>query len=323
MDTVRRRPQRLAEPEFAAVHEADARRQRRVGAHGLEERHAVGKAAEDERPVPAFLRLRMNRDQRLRNHAEVTFAAEQQRQRLHAGRRARRRTPRLDGAGRRDERRLDDDVLDIAVAVLLHAAGVGGDPPAQRREFETVRRVSGRVAEGAERLFEISAGDPRLDERAAVRAIDRQHAAHPAHVDRHDRARLLFGAHERAAHVRAAAERHQARAVFDRRGDDRAHFRFVHRLDDDVGDAGEASAVEQTIDFADGELAVAMREADDRIRRPAPGREQALERRHQRLVEARRGHLRRGFRHGVRLVERHAEHLLDVRNQVRHRLAAQ
>jgi hypothetical protein len=78
--------------------------------------------------------------------------------------------------------------------------------------------------------------------------------------------------------------------MLDRRRDDGAHLRFVDRCDDDVGDARDAAARDKPVDLADGELAVAVRQARERIGGSALRRQQVIERRHQRRVEPRRWH---------------------------------
>ena len=63
----------------------------------------------------------------------VPSGAEHQPSKIEAYRLARRRAGSLQLAGGGDDVHVQHDVFDIAVAVFLHAAGVGGDPAAQRR----------------------------------------------------------------------------------------------------------------------------------------------------------------------------------------------
>ena len=83
------------------------------------------------------------------------------------------------------------EVGDVAVLVGLHARRAGRDPAAERRVGEGVGEVAEGPALGVELALELRPeraglhlGEPRL-------GVDREHAVHPAHVDRDHGARLV------------------------------------------------------------------------------------------------------------------------------------
>ena len=104
------------------------------------------------------------------------------------------RSQRAGGGGDGD---IENDVFDIAVAVFLHAAGVGGDPAAQRGEFHAVGLVAHRHAVFFQLGHDVPADGAGLNAGHHVLVIDPEDAIHPAHIDRNDRA--FFVAHGSAA----------------------------------------------------------------------------------------------------------------------------
>src|SRR5207245_11420676 len=100
-------------------------------------------------------------------------------------------------AARRHHRYVEHQVLDVAVAVLLHAAGAGGDPAAQGRELDAVRLVAEGESLAGQRLGAVAAHGPGLDAGAAVDGIDPADAVHPPGVHGDDRPRLVLGTAQR------------------------------------------------------------------------------------------------------------------------------
>ena len=196
-----RRLQGLAEAELGVVHQADARRQGPLPAQGLQVAHAVAEGWKDQGAVLARLGPRVDLDHRLGDQAEVALAAEEPQAGRHPGGVARRRPARLHLPRRRHQGRLDDDVLDVAVAVLLHAAGVGGDPAAEGGQLDAVRIVARGVAALPEEALQLLAGDPGLDAGLQVLLVQPQDAVHAAHVDGGDGALLPGRQGEGAADV--------------------------------------------------------------------------------------------------------------------------
>ena len=249
----------LAETEFEVVQQADAGRHHALPlAQFLEEGDASFEVGEDQGAVFLAFGPGVELEGCPGDDAQAPLAAEQQALGLHAGGVARGGVPDFDIAGRGHQTGLDDDFFDVAVLVLLHAAGVGGDPASQGGQFDAVRVVAGGVAPGEQLFFHLPAADPRLDAGLEVLFVDPEDAVHALHVDRGNGALLGGRQGQRAADVGAAAVRDQDDVVFAGQADDVAHFVLVLRVEDQVDGALQGRVVEQAVDLVDAQLAVAV-----------------------------------------------------------------
>src|SRR6185503_989703 len=91
-------------------------------------------------------------------------------------------------AAGRDRVHIDDEVFDVAVAIFLHPARIGGNPATQGGELDAVRLMAERVAVCGEAALEMTADGAGLDARHPIRAIDPEDAVEPSQIDAHDRA---------------------------------------------------------------------------------------------------------------------------------------
>ena len=174
----------------------------------------------------------------------------------------------LHAAGGSDQRHLFDDVLDVAVSILLHPAGIGGDPSSQGREFDAVGFVTGDETGHPELAFQFLPRDARLDQGPLVLAVDPFDAIHPPHVHRNDHALFRGRKLQRATDAGAAAvgneadvlgpgQRHQHRAILLRFGvDDHVGDAFELGVDDpeDLVGTGLPVAVDESLAVVEGEL---------------------------------------------------------------------
>src|SRR5204862_6851048 len=125
------------------------------------------------------------------------------------------------------------------VAVLLHAARVGGDPAAECRELDAVWLVADREAVWRQLRDDVAADGPGLDARHPVRGIEPEDPVQPPEVDGDDRALLVRAAAERPAHVGAASVGDEADAVANRQRHERLQLLLLRRKDDEVRDTGK------------------------------------------------------------------------------------
>ena len=133
---------RLAEPELEVVDQPDAGRLGSRPVQGLHEGDARGPVGEDRRTVLLDLGEFVDVDHGPGDQAQVALAAEQGLLQLNARGLAGGGVALLDRARGRDQGDVLDQVLDVAVAVLLHATGVGRDPATQRGQLDAVRLVA-------------------------------------------------------------------------------------------------------------------------------------------------------------------------------------
>src|SRR6185436_14920113 len=108
---------------------------------------------------------------------------------------------------------VEHQIFDVAVAVLLHAAGVGGNPAADGRKFEAVGLVPQHQLVLAELLGDVPPDRTRLDAGRQIDGIDPQDAIQAAHVDGDHEALFAGRQTQCIGDVRAAAEGDQAGAV--------------------------------------------------------------------------------------------------------------
>ena len=140
-------------------------------------------------------------------------------------------------APRGDDRDVKHQVLDVSVAILLHAAGVSRDPAAECRELDAVRLVAHRESVFRKLLDDMSSYGARLDTGHAIFGIDPQNTIHSAHINRHNQAFFLLGAAQCIADVRAATVRDQTHVVILGSAREVRHLIMCCRVDNQVGDA--------------------------------------------------------------------------------------
>ena len=155
----------------------------------------------------------MDPDHRLGDQAEVALAAERRLVGLDTGRLPGRPVQVLEHPGRGHKGDVLNDVLDVAVAVALHAAGVGGDPPAEGGQLQAVGLVAAGEAVLLQQFLQPAAQDAGLDTGGEVVGVHPLDGVHPSHVERDHRPGLRLGDLQRVGDVGAAAVRDQADVV--------------------------------------------------------------------------------------------------------------
>ena len=307
--------ERLAKVELHVVHDAHARGHRARLLQVVHEREAGRQVGQEHATVALDLGQGEELHDRGRDDAQVALAAEDELRRVDAHALARRLPRPLDDAVRRHDLHIEHQVLDVAVAVLLHAAGIRRDPAAERRELQAVGLVAHHQAVLRERLDDVASRGAGLDAGHAVDGVDPQHPVHAAHVDRDHHARLVDGDAECLGHVRPAAEGQHAGAVRLARLDDRDDLVVALRENDQVRHALKARVAHRP-DLA-ARVAMAAPQADLGVVGDLVGLERLGQRGAQRGARPRRGDLG-GV---VRLVavvraERRGEHLAEPGHQV-------
>ena len=141
---------------------------------------------------------------RFGDDAENAFGADEQSVGTRAGAGAG-QAARLDHAARRDDAQRFDEVVDVRVQRREVAARAGGDPAAERRELERLRKMAQREAVRAQLVLERRTEHAGLNARRARAAIDLEHAIETAEIDA-DRAAVV-AADRRPRHRRRRSSR--------------------------------------------------------------------------------------------------------------------
>ena len=293
-----RRLERHGELELHVVHEAN-RRGRLTGLREIvHERDAGLEIRKQHRAIGLHFRQGEQLDHGAGDDAELAFAAEQPQARIDADGLARGdavRSPALGRAsqlaGGGDHGHVQDQILDVAVTILLHSAGMRRDPAAHGRKLDAVRLVAHREAVFRQLLGDVATDRARFDARHAVDRIDPTNPRHSPHVDRDDGALLIVRAAQGIGDVGAAAIRDQHHAVARRRLDQLFDLVFARRPEHDVGNARQLAEL-QRVHLLLG-VAVAMAQAGDAVLAPLIRPRERGEILHERAVTNGRGNLRR------------------------------
>ncbi len=140
---------------------------------------------------------------------------------------------------------VEDQVLDVAVAVLLHAARVGGDPPAEGGELDAVRLVSQRVPVLGELALDLTAHRARFDAGHPIHRVDPANPVHPGKVHYTDGPVLARGAAQRIGDVGSSPVGHQADLVTQGGLYQRRDLLIGLRADHEIGDPVEPAVLDQ------------------------------------------------------------------------------
>ncbi len=229
--------ERLPEMELCVVHQAHAGGHHTRGLQVVEERQSCFEVGEQNAAIHLLSRQREELHDGRRDDPEVSLATEHDVLGVGAHALARRDLGAADDALGGHDLHIEDDVLDVAVAVALHARGVRSDPTPQRGELEAV----GLVAHG-ELCFRELGGDvtphgARFDASHAVHGIDPEDLVHAAHVEGHDGSGLRRIAAQRVGDVRATPEGDDAGAVRFDDVDELHHFVVARGKHHEVGNA--------------------------------------------------------------------------------------
>ena len=207
------RLQRLAELKLQVIHQADAGRRRGLAGEVVQKGQPAREIRKENRVVALHFRQREDFHDGPGHNAEPAFGAEEPAPRVAAHRFSRRHRAARKSALRRHHIHIQHQILDVAVAILLHAAGVGGDPAAQRGELNAV----GLVPQGEAVLGELRRNMPShctgLDAGHLIGGINPQNAAEAAHIHRNNAARFALRTGQRVGDIGAAAVGNQASAV--------------------------------------------------------------------------------------------------------------
>ena len=203
----------------------------------------------------------MDLDRRFGDDAKVSLIAEQPDPRWHTGGVAGCRMECLDIAGGRHKGCLENDILNVAVTILLHTTGICGNPTPQSGQFDAVRIVARGKTEGAEFALQFLARDTGFDRGLQILVVEQQNVVHPSHIDGDDDALLVLGQTQRATDIGATTIWDQTHTVCYRGVHDVAYIRLAFGEHYAIDDATEGSQIEQTIDLVDAELTVAVYES--------------------------------------------------------------
>jgi hypothetical protein len=257
-----RRPrlQRLAEAELHVVHQPDAGRQHARLRQVVEKGRARLEVAEDVGAVALHVGQLVDANDGTGDNAQIALAAEGDLLRLDAHRHAGHSHTVLNDAAGCHQGDVLDDVLDVAVAVLLHAAGVGGDPAAKGGQFDAVRLMAAGEPLNRQPLFQMRTEDARLDAGAEVLPVNPFNGVHAAHVHRDDGARLIRRQLQGATDARPAAVGDEADVVGLGQLDQLLDVGLRLWVDDEIDDALQVG-VEHLVDLVGRGLAVAVQQA--------------------------------------------------------------
>src|SRR5262249_4871298 len=130
--------ERKSKLKLKIVDKPHARGRRRLARQFGHELEPLFECWKQDRAIFLNFRKGKNLDDGRRDDAERSLRTKHQSPQIHSCRLARRRAHPLQSPSRGDDVHIEDEIFDVAVSVLLHAAGVGGDPATQRGELDTV-----------------------------------------------------------------------------------------------------------------------------------------------------------------------------------------
>src|SRR6185369_6858108 len=134
--------QRLAKLKLQIVYQPHACRRLFLLREVVHERETVVERLEDDRAVALFLRQREKFYNSRGNDSEAAFASDHPCFGIEADTLARDNLRALELPRCRDHRDVEENVLDVSILILLHAAGVRRDPAAEGRKLDAVGLVA-------------------------------------------------------------------------------------------------------------------------------------------------------------------------------------
>ncbi len=195
--------------------------------------------------IALHFRQRKELNHRLGDNAQIALRTKHPQAWIDAGRFARSGGETLHDAVGANDIHIDDYIFYIAVTILFHPAGMGGDPAAERAELHRIRFVAHCIAVASQLCDDVPTNGARLDAGHPVGRIDPQDLIHPAHVDRTDHPFFVGRAAQRLGDIGAAAVGNQTDIVFLRRLDQLDDLGLFRRVDNQIGNPRQAAILDQ------------------------------------------------------------------------------
>ena len=208
----------------------------------------------------------------------------------------------LQRAGGRHRAQALHELVDVGVERRIVAAGAGGDPAAEGREFEGLREVPQREPRRLELGLQRRPEDAALNAGRARGAVDLQHLVQAAEVDGQGAGvGVADGGLDAAHHGGACAVGNRREPSVARPVEQRHDVRFglgtghhVGRRAEVAGPGADVIGVGLAVGVARAAVGIAAAERGERVRRPRAGRRQVQ------LVEGGRRPVGAGFEPGER-----------------------